>query len=107
MEAHFHDVSLGTNTQEDRIFFPQEFFTFCQENNLRIKFNKCQFMGEEMEYLGFDVGYAWWKRAALKMQVLQGMKIHDDPKKGLHDVRSFPGASNFRQSLILPIHLPC
>ena len=47
-----------------------------------------------MEYLGFDVGYGWWKPAASKMQPLQDMQIRDDPKKGLHDVRSFVGACN-------------
>ena len=48
-----------------------------------------------MEYLGFHVGYGWWKRAASKMQPIQDMQIPDDPKKGLHDVRSFVGACNF------------
>ena len=48
-----------------------------------------------MEYLGFDVGYGWWKPAASKMQPLQDMQIRDDLKKGLHDVRSFVGAYNF------------
>ena len=51
-------------------------------------------MKEEMEYLGFDVGYGWWKPAASTMQPLQDMQIPDDPKKGLHDVRSFLGACN-------------
>ena len=48
-----------------------------------------------MEYLGFDVGYGWWKPAASKMQPLQDMHIRDDPRKGLHDVRNFIGACNF------------
>ena len=56
MEAHIDDVSLGTNTQEDHILLLQEFFTVCQENHLRIKLKKCEFIREE--YLGFDVGYA-------------------------------------------------
>ena len=47
-----------------------------------------------MEYLGFDVGYGWWKPAASKMQPLQDMEIRDDPKKGLHNVWSFVGACN-------------
>ena len=95
MEAHIDDVSLRTNTQEDHILLLREFFTVCQENHLRIKLEKCEFMREEMEYLGFDVGYGWWKPAASKMQPLQDMQICDDPKKGLHDVRSFIGACNF------------
>ena len=95
MEAHIDDVSLGTNTQEDHVLLFREFFIVCQENHLRIKLEKCEFMKEEMEYLGFDVGYGWWKPAASKMQPLQDMQILYDPKKGLHDVRSFVGACNF------------
>ena len=71
------------------------FVIVCQENHLRIKLGKCEFLKEEMEYLGFDVGYGWWKPAASKMQPLQDMQIRDDPKKGLQDVRSFVGACNF------------
>ena len=48
-----------------------------------------------MEYFGFDVGYGWWKPAASKMQPLQDMEIRNDPKKGLHNPRSFVGACNF------------
>ena len=59
MEAHIYDVSLGTNTQEDHILRLQGFFTVCQENHLRIKLEKCEFMREEMEHLGFDVRYGW------------------------------------------------
>ena len=81
MEAHIDDVSLGTNTQEDHVLLLREIFIFCQENHLRIKHEKCEFMKEEMEYLGFDVGYGWWKPAASKMQPLQDMQICDDPKK--------------------------
>ena len=95
MEAHIDDVSLGTNTKEDHVLLLCKFFIVCQENHLRIKLQKCEFMKEEMEYLGFDVGYGWWKPAASKMQPLQDMQIRDDHKKGLHDVRSFVGACNF------------
>ena len=95
MEAHIDDVSLGTNTKEDHVLLLREFFIVCQENHLRIKLEKCELMKEEMEYLGLDVGYGLWKPPASKMQPLQDMQIRDDPKKGLHDVRSFVGACNF------------
>ena len=95
MKAHIHDVSLGTNTQEDHVLLLRESFIVCQENHLRIKLEKSEFMKQEMEYSGFEVGYGWWKPAASKMQPLQDMQIRDDPKRGLHDVRSFLGACWF------------
>ena len=106
MEAHIDDVSLGANTQEDHVLLLREFFIVCQENHLRIKLDKCEVMKEEMEYLGFDVGYGWWKPAASKMQPLQDMQIRDDPKKGLHNVRSFVGACNFYRRHIHNLHTP-
>ena len=49
-----------------------------------------------MQYLGFDIGYGWWTPAACKAQPLMHAKErHEDPKKGLHDVRSSIGACNF------------
>ena len=73
-----------------------EFFAVCQENHTRLKLEKCEFMQETMQYLGFDVGYGWWTPAASKAKPLMDAKVrHEDPKKGLHDVRSFIGACNF------------
>ena len=93
-EGDIDDVSLRTFNKEDHLLLLQEFFTDCQENHLRIKLEKCEFMREEMEYLGVDVGYGGWKPAKSKMQPLQNMQIRDDAKKGLHDVRNFVGACN-------------
>ena len=70
MEAHIDNLSLGTNTQEDHILLLKEFFTVGQENHLRIKLEKCEFMREKMDYLGFDLGYGWWKPAASKHLVI-------------------------------------
>ena len=73
-----------------------EFFAVCQENHTRIKLEKCEFMQETMQYLGFNIGYGWWTRAASKAKPLMDAKVrHEDPKKGLHDVRRFIGACNF------------
>ena len=79
MEAHINDVSFGTNRQADHVLFLRECFIVCQEDHLQIKLENFEFMKEEMEYLGFDVGYGWWKPAASKMQPLQDMQIRDDP----------------------------
>ena len=52
---HIDDVSLSTNTQEDHVLLLREFFIVCQGNHLRIKLEKCEFMKEEMEYLGLRI----------------------------------------------------
>ena len=70
MEAHIDDVSLGTNTQEDHVLLLRELFIVCRENHLRIKLEKCEFIREEAEYLGFHVGHGCWKPAASQMQPL-------------------------------------
>ena len=70
MKAHIHDVSLVTNTQEDHILLLQKFFAVCQDDHVRIKLENCEFMSEEMEYLGFCVGYGWWQPAASTIQPL-------------------------------------
>ena len=95
MEAHIDDVSLGTNTQEDHVLLLRKVFIFCEENHLRMIVRICKFMEEEMEYFGWDVGRGWSKPAASGMQPLQDMQIRNDPKEGLHKVRSFVGACNF------------
>ena len=96
MEAHIDDVCLGTNTQEDHLILLGEFFAVSQENHTRLKLEKCEFMQETMQYPWFDVGYAWWTPVASKAKPLMDAKVrHEDPKKGLHDVRSFIWACNF------------
>ena len=70
MEAHVDDVCLGTNTEEDHLIFLGEFFAVCQENHTRLKLEKCEFMQETMQYLGFDIGYWWWTPAASKAMLL-------------------------------------
>ena len=55
-------------------------------------------MQESMQYLGLDVGYGWWTPAASTAKPLMDAKVgHEDPKKGVHDVRSFIGACNARR----------
>ena len=94
---HIDDVSLGTNTQQDHVLLLREASTVCQESHLRIKLEKCEFNNEDMECLGFDVGYGWWKPAASKMQPLQDMQIGDDPNKAPHGLSSFVRACDIYQ----------
>ena len=96
MEAHIEDVCLGTKTQEDPLVLLGEFFAVCQGNHTRLKLEKCEFMQETMQYLGFDIGNGWSTPATSEAKPLMDAKVqHEDPRKGLHDVCSFIGACNF------------
>ena len=96
IEPHIGDVCLGANTQEDHPILLGELFAVSQENNTRLKLEKCVFMQETMQYLGFDIGYGRWGPAASKAKALMDAKVrHEDPRKGLHDVRSFIGPCDF------------
>ena len=80
-EAHMDDVSRGSNLQEDHILLLQEFPVVCQENHCCIKLKQREFMQAEMQYLGFNVGYGWWKAASPSMQPLQDMQIRAAPRR--------------------------
>ena len=86
----------GPIPRKDHLILLGEFFAVCQGNHTRLKLEKCEFMQETMQYLGFDVGYGWWTPGASKAKPLMDAKVrHEHPKKEFHDVRSFIGACNF------------
>ena len=96
IEAHIHDVCLEPNTQGDHLILLSEFFAVCQENDTRLKLEKCEFMQETMQYLGLDNRYRSLTPGASQAKPPTDAKVrHEEPKKGLHDVRSFFGACNF------------
>ena len=96
MECLIHDVCLRRITREDHLILLGEFFAVCPENHTRLKLEKCDFMQETMQYPGYDIGYGSWTPRASKAKPLMDAKVrHEDPKKGLHGVRSFIGVCNF------------
>ena len=78
MEAHIDDVCLGMNTQEDHLILLSKFFAVCQGNHTRFRLEKCEFMQETMQYLGFNIGYGWWTLAASKAKPLMDAKVRHE-----------------------------
>jgi hypothetical protein len=70
LEAHIDDVGLSTDTPEDHFAVLKAFFEVCKENSLRIRLDKCEFLAEELEYLGFTIGWNWWKPTQAKVEAL-------------------------------------
>ena len=77
LEAHMVNVILGTNTIDDHLLLLREFYTVCQENHLRIKLEKCEFLKTETDYLGFHIGDGWWKLQDQKMKPLMDFDLTD------------------------------
>ena len=97
LEAHIDDVILGTNTIDDHLLLLREFYTVCQENHLRIKLEKCEFLKTETDYLGFHIGDGWWKPQDQKMKPLMDFDPTDSMSKaeGVQKIRQFIRSCNF------------
>lgn len=90
VNAFFDDVSVGSHTVEEHKLLLQELFSVCQEMALRVKLSKCEFLKAQLDFLGFDVGYGWWRPSRKKVAALETSKVGN-----LKELRSFLGACNF------------
>ena len=61
IEVYIDDVLLRTDDADHHLRLVEEFLHTCEECNTRVKLEKCEFMQEEIEYLGFQVGWRWWR----------------------------------------------
>ena len=95
IEAYIDGVFLGLNTTEDHKAVIDEFLSVCDECNTRVKIEKFELMREVVEYLGFKVGYQWWKRVEDKVARLLKAAIQDHPVQGVKDIGAFIGSCNF------------
>ena len=95
IDAYFDDVFQGSNTIEDHKALIDELVSVCDECNTRVKIEKCEFMKEVVEYLGFEVGYQLWKPVEDKVAPLLKAKIRDHPVQGVKDIRAFIESCKF------------
>ena len=75
--AFFDDIGIGSETWEQHLILVEEFLKVCQALNLRVKLSKCEFGKETMDYLGFQIGYGWWRPAQEKVDSLAKFKIEN------------------------------
>ena len=95
IEAYIDDVFPGWNTIEDQKALIDDFLSVCDQWNTRAKIEKCGFMKEVVEYLGFQMGYQWWKPVEDQVALLLRAKIRNHPVQGVKDIRAFIGSCNF------------
>ena len=106
IEAYINDVFLGSNTTEDHKTLIDEFLSVCDECNTRVKIEKCKFMREVVKYLGFEVGYQWWKPVEDKVAPLLKATIRDHPVQRVQDIRAFIGSCNFYRNTFATLPIP-
>ena len=51
------EVGIGSDTVEDHLILLQEVLAVCRENHIRVRLEKCEFLKEELEYLGLEIGW--------------------------------------------------
>ena len=78
IEVYMDDVLLVTDDADDHLRLVKEFLRTCEDCNTRVKLEKCEFMQEEIEYLGFQVGWRWWPPVKEKVAPILKASIRDD-----------------------------
>ena len=96
VEVYIDDVLLGTDDADDHLCLVEELLRTCEECNTRVKLEKCEFMQEEIEYLGLQVGWTWWRPVKEKVAPILKASIRD-----VKDIRAFLGSCNFYMRHIL------
>ena len=89
IEVYIDDVLLRTDDADDHLRSVEEFLRTCEECNTRVKLEKCEFMQEEMEYSGFQVGWIWWRPVKDEVAPILKAAICDDKTCGVKDIRAF------------------
>ena len=95
IEVHIDDVPLGVDDADDDLRLLEEFLRTTEECNARVKLEECEFMQEETEYLGFQVGWGWWRPVKEKVAPIAKASIRDDKTRGVKDIRAYLGSCNF------------
>ena len=95
LEVHIDDVMLGTNTESDHKILLEEFLHVCAQHHMRVRLEKCELLKEQIDFLGFSMGWGWWRPNPSKTHPLTSFNVRPDAVRGLKDLRHFLGAANF------------
>ena len=95
IEVYIDGVLLGTDDADDHLRLPGEFLRTCEECNTRVKLGKCGFMQEEIEYLGFQVGWRWLRPVKETVAQILKASMSEDKTRGVKDNRAFLGSCDF------------
>ena len=95
IEVYIDDVLVGSDDADDHLRWVEEFLRTCDECNTRVKLEKFEFMQKEIEYVGFQVGWRWWRPVKDKVARILKATIRDDKTRDVKDIRAFLGSCTF------------
>ena len=62
----FDDTGICSQIIDKNYILLETYFEICRTNNVRIKLSKCEFLKENIDYLGFSMGCGTWKPSEKK-----------------------------------------
>ena len=90
LASFFDDTGVGCNDLDDHFYLLERYFQTCLDSQIRIKLSKCEFLQEEIEYLGYQLGWGWWRPNPKNTAPLQNATV-----KSVKDLQKFLGSLNF------------
>ncbi len=61
LASFFDDTGVGCNSLDDHFYLLEKYFQTCLDSHIRIKLSKCEFLVQNVEYIGYELGWGWWK----------------------------------------------
>ena len=94
--VYVDDILVFGETKEEHNINLRWVLEQCQQNNVKLKLEKCKFLQQEVEYLGFLISGSSIKPLPDKIKRLSALK----PPKNKTDLRSIIGKLNFYSRFI-------
>ncbi|XP_054257143.1 uncharacterized protein K02A2.6-like [Macrosteles quadrilineatus] len=96
IQIFYDDIKLCSPDKQTHIQNLEKFFTICRENNIRLKREKCEFLTDEITYLGYKLDREGIKKTEEKIQAIVDAK----PPTNLTELRSFIGFVSYYSRFI-------
>ncbi|UYV70240.1 hypothetical protein LAZ67_7002261 [Cordylochernes scorpioides] len=87
---YFDDFVIFSNTIEEHAQHIQKFFLVCQEENIKLNYNKCEFFKTQIEFLGYTIKSGTYTPQIKNLDVINAIKVPTN----LKTLQSFLGAIN-------------
>lgn len=96
VQIYMDDILVATTTIDEHIHILSEVFELIKQSSLSLNLNKCKFLFEEIDYLGYRVSAAGIRPNPQNIEAVEGFPV----PKNTRDVRSFLGLCSYFRKFI-------